>query len=175
MDMLAHIRYLERVEKLELREKVKFFTEWKDEALKRERIARDDLGTCRDALEGCQSEFEMMADPFMPSARHLSDPGEMAEMIKGVLSACIPVGGAVVECSGFDPDAICKCGRRLEDHKNPHQPETQTVCPCTEAYDKDVCASCWEECRMDDSHFEGCEVPGCGGSGTLTPEETDNG
>lgn len=24
-----------------------------------------------------------------------------------------------VACSGFDPDAICKCGRRIEDHAQP--------------------------------------------------------
>lgn len=47
------------------------------------------------------------------------------------------------------------------------EPATETVCPCSTAYDKDICSACWEECKMDDSHFEGCEVLGCNGSGII--------
>ncbi len=186
MDMAAHLRYLERVEKLELREKVKFFTEWKDEAVIRERIARDDLEAFQDQMKTLREAIESMIEN--------ADDGNTSRVCRegaAALSASTPVGeredskySVACTCSCHtDPlflyqhvgDCNSTCSGRLWDLNVPHQPETQTVCPCAEAYDKDVCSACWEECRMDDSHFEGCVVSGCFGSGTITPEETNNG
>ena len=53
----------------------------------------------------------------------------------------------------------------------PHQPETQTVCPCEVAInnlDGELCLPCWEACYGRRRHINCISC-----SGTLTPEETD--
>jgi len=63
--------------------------------------------------------------------------------------------------------------------KNPlaaHQPETQAVCPCPGGVD--CCHSCklWRTSAVlpCPDHNPRCTTPGCGGSSTLTSEETGN-
>ena len=44
----------------------------------------------RDALEACKSEFEMMADPQMPSSRHFTPLEDMVTLIKDALATSSP-------------------------------------------------------------------------------------
>ena len=46
-------------------------------------------------------------------------------------------------------------------------------CPCATAYDKEICSACWEECRMDNSHYELCVIPDCKGSGRVLDPRFD--
>ncbi len=51
------------------------------------RVLEAKLKKAREALDACHHQFCMMADPYMPNVRHLSDPEDMAQMCVDALAA----------------------------------------------------------------------------------------
>ena len=88
------------------------------------------------ALEASQQQVKGLREALVSIYRDAYSPEEIKDTIEAALSASsIPVGAeqavrsgkarvshqpetqTVATCSGFDPDAICKCGRRIEEHR----------------------------------------------------------
>ena len=161
-------------------------TKWELRALKAEQElgeahinadrAEQQVKGLQDVLEGCISEFELMADPYMPSARHLTGLEEMVEICKTALSATsTPVGeDGPADILHRMVDRAKAEGLTAEQFKerlfSPHQPETQTVCLRCNGEQTILIES---RINANDNYRVRC--PRCNGSGTLTPEETNNG
>ncbi len=101
--------------------------------------------------------------PNDPNPEVQEDLRAWATNIDTALSASILVGEEPVHWAAIH-DKDCLCTACLD----AHQPETQTVCPCT-------CHLKQNWYRYVPVHHEVCGYPNCTYYGTLTPEETDNG
>ena len=151
MDRAADLRHLERVEKLELREKVKFLTEWKDESLERERIGRDDLETAQRQATALRKALVIAAQQYHEviciEETRSDDP-------------------TYTSCGEF----VCAERQAFLETTGETEPASIVECPCVKSKRGDLCDACYdhysarhvsEPASPAGTHCSRCMIEGC--------------